>query len=88
MTLDNIRPIMFEVGKQKNVRVRQLIPSPPKILFSTENMQSAMEKFEKSGAWNLPVVENNQYKGFVSKAKIFNAYRKKLQRQKEEYARI
>ncbi len=84
MTLDNIRPIMFEVGKQKNVRVRQLIPSPPKILFSTENMQSAMEKFEKSGAWNLPVVENNQYQGFVSKAKIFNAYRKKLQRQKEE----
>ena len=84
MTLDNIRPIMFEVGKQKNVRVRQLIPSPPKILFSTENMQSAMEKFEKSGAWNLPVMENNQYQGFVSKAKIFNAYRKKLQRQKEE----
>ena len=84
MTLDNIRPIMFEVGKQKNVRVRQLIPSPPKILFSTENMQSAMEKFEKSRAWNLPVVENNQYQGFVSKAKIFNAYRKKLQRQKEE----
>jgi len=66
VTLDNIRPIMFEVGKQKNVRVRQLIPSPPKILFSTENMQSAMEKFEKSGAWNLPVVENNQYQGFLT----------------------
>ena len=37
-----------------------------------------MEKFEKSGTWNLPVMENNQYQGFVSKAKIFNAYRKKL----------
>ena len=58
--------------------------SPPEILFSTENMQSAMEKFERSGAWNLPVVENNTYLGFVSLAKIFNAYRKILQRQKEE----
>jgi CIC family chloride channel protein len=47
-------------------------------------MQSAMENFEKSGAWNLPVVENNTYLGFVSKAKIFTTYRKKLQRQKEE----
>jgi CIC family chloride channel protein len=84
VTLDDIRHIMFDVEKQKNVRVRQLMHSPPEILLSTENMQSAMEKFEKSGAWNLPVVENEQYLGFVSKAKIFNAYRKKLQRQKEE----
>jgi CIC family chloride channel protein len=58
--------------------------SPPKIIFSRENMQLDMEKHERSGAWNLPVVENNTYLGFVSKAKIFNAYRKKLQRQKEE----
>lgn len=58
--------------------------NPPEILFSSENMQSAMENFEKSGAWNLPVVENNTYLGFVSKAKIFTTYRKKLQRQKEE----
>jgi CIC family chloride channel protein len=58
--------------------------SPPKIIFSRENMQLDMEKHERYGAWNLPVVENNTYLGFVSKAKIFNAYRKKLQRQKEE----
>jgi len=58
--------------------------SPLEILFSIENMQLDMEKHERSGAWNLPVVENNTYLGFVSKAKIFNAYRKKLQRQKEE----
>ena len=83
VTLDDIRHIMFDVEKQKSIRVRQLMHSPPEILFSTENMQSAMEKFERSGAWNLPVVENNTYLGFVSKAKIFNAYRKKLQKQKE-----
>jgi len=58
--------------------------SLPEIIFSRENMQLDIEKFERSGAWNLPVVENNTYLGFVSKAKIFNAYRKKLQRQKEE----
>ncbi len=47
-------------------------------------MQSVIEKFERSGAWNLPAVENNNYLGFIFKAKIFNAYRKKLQLQKEE----
>ena len=43
--------------------------SPLEILFSTENMQSAMEKFERSRAWNLPLIENNTYLGFVFKAK-------------------
>jgi CIC family chloride channel protein len=48
-------------------------------------MQSAMEKFERSRAWNLPLIGDNTYLGFVSKAKIFNTYGKKLQKQKGEY---
>ena len=57
---------------------------PREILFSTENMQSAMKRFERFGNWNLLLMKNNHYLGFVSKAKIFTTYRKKLQRQKEE----
>jgi CIC family chloride channel protein len=38
-----------------------------------------MRKFEKTGAWNLPVVTpDRKYLGFVSKSKIFNAYRDEL----------
>ena len=38
-----------------------------------------MRKFEKSGAWNLPVVRKDRtYVGFVSKSKIFSAYRDEL----------
>jgi CIC family chloride channel protein len=43
-------------------------------------MQSAMKRFERSGVWNLLLMEINHYLGFASKAKIFNAYRKKLQK--------
>ena len=38
-----------------------------------------MQKFNKTGAWNLPVIDQGQYIGFVSKSKLFNAYRKVLQ---------
>jgi len=45
-----------------------------------------MEKFDTSGAWNLPVIDqNNRYVGFVSKSKLFNAYRERL---KEFYDEI
>ena len=83
ITLDDIRDIMFDREKQDTVLVRQLMHSPPEILLATENMQKAMEKFEHSGAWNLPVIEDGKYFGFVSKSRIFNAYRKKLIKQKE-----
>ena len=84
ITLDDIRDIMFDQEKQDSITIRSLMHSPPEILFSNENMQRAMEKFEKSGAWNLPVVEDGQYLGFVSKSRIFNSYRKRLIRQKQD----
>jgi CIC family chloride channel protein len=84
ITLDDFRNIMFDSEKQETVLVGQLMHSPPEILSVTENMQSAMEKFERSGAWNLPVVEDGKYQGFVSKSRIFNAYRKRLIRQKHD----
>lgn len=84
ITLDDIRDIMFDPEKQDTVYIRDLMHSPPEILLATENMQKAMDKFERSGAWNLPVIENGKYLGFVSKSRIFNAYRKKLIRQKAD----
>ncbi|EAZ81928.1 putative chloride channel [Algoriphagus machipongonensis] len=84
ITLDDIRDIMFDPSKQETIFVRDLMHSPPEILFATENMQKAMDKFESSGAWNLPVIENEIYLGFVSKSRIFNAYRKRLIRQKQD----
>lgn len=84
ITLDDIRDIMFDQNKQDTVLIRELMHSPPEILLVTEKMQLAMERFESSGAWNLPVVENGKYLGFVSKSRIFNTYRKKLIRQKSE----
>ena len=50
---------------------RVILPSFP--------MDIVMKKFDETGAWNLPVEdENGHYVGFVSKSKIFSAYRSEL----------
>jgi CIC family chloride channel protein len=41
-------------------------------------MVKVMKKFDETDAWNLLVVQDGRYVGFVSKAKIFNRYRKLL----------
>lgn len=81
VTLDDIREIMFDTESRKNIIINTLMHSPPTFVSSKESMQSVMIKFENTGAWNLPVIDDGKYVGFVSKSRIFNAYRKKLIRQ-------
>ncbi|MFQ3214118.1 MAG: CIC family chloride channel protein [Marivirga sp.] len=81
VTLDDIREIMFDSESRKNIIIETLMHKPPTFVSQKESMQSVMIKFEKTGAWNLPVIDEGKYVGFVSKSRIFNAYRKKLIRQ-------
>jgi CIC family chloride channel protein len=59
--------------------------APPDKITTGESMQQVMDKFEKTGAWNLPVLDDGKYIGLISKSRIFNAYRNRLMRQKQEY---
>jgi CIC family chloride channel protein len=77
--LDKIREIMFDRERYETISVRELMQNPPDVVHIDEKMEQVMEKFEASGAWNLPVIDTqNRYIGFVSKSKIFSAYREQL----------
>jgi CIC family chloride channel protein len=73
--LDNIREIMFDRDKYNEIFVSDVMISPPEIVDVNDNMDCVMKKFNTSGAWNLPVMKDGKYHGFVSKSKIFNSYR-------------
>ncbi len=81
VTLDDIRQIMFDTELYDTMLVEEIMHSPPASVSSQENMQSVMHKFESSGAWNLPVIDDGIYMGFLSKSRIFNTYRNKLRKQ-------
>jgi CIC family chloride channel protein len=82
--LDNIRDIIFQPERYKNIYVSELVTPVPAVIELNETMDSVMEKFEKTGAWNLPVLDNGKYIGFLSKSKIFSSYRHLLQQFYEE----
>lgn len=78
--LDDIREIMFDKEQYDSVFVYNLMKEAPALVLCDEKMESVMKKFEKSDAWNLPVVDyDKKYLGFVSKSKIFSSYREQLQ---------
>lgn len=77
--LDDVREIMFDREKY-DVGIYSIMKQVPEFVYCKEKMESVMTKFEFTGAWNLPVVdESGNYLGFVSKSKIFSAYREQLQ---------
>ncbi len=76
--LDDIREIMFNHEMYNSTVVEDFMKVPPAFIELNENMDSVMKKFEETGAWNLPVIEDNKYMGFVSKSKIFSVYRRVL----------
>lgn len=76
--LDDIRSIMFDTEMHKSVSVDTFMKAAPEIIFYDETVTEVMDKFKTSGAWNLPVVKDDQYIGFISKSKLLTAYRKKL----------
>ncbi|MDE5889821.1 MAG: CBS domain-containing protein, partial [Bacteroidales bacterium] len=79
VSLEDIRRDMFKKDLYDRHHVYNYMKSAPEYVYIDEKMDTVMRKFEKTGAWNLPVVDKNRtYMGFVSKSKIFSAYRDQL----------
>ncbi len=79
VSLEDVRQDMFRQELYDTRHVFNYMRSAPDYVYDDEPMDSAMRKFEKTGAWNLPVIKRDRtYVGFLSKSKIFSAYRDEL----------
>ncbi len=79
VTLDDIRQIMFNRNVYDTTFVRDLMhKAPDVILYEKDHFPDIMRKFTETGAWNLPVIKNGIYLGFISKSKLLSVYRRKL----------
>ena len=76
--LQDIRQVMFDQEQYLSLRVIDLMTLPLAEVQWDDKMDDVMAKFEHCGAWNLPVVEDGRYVGFVSRSRLFTAYRKWL----------
>jgi CIC family chloride channel protein len=82
--LDDVREIMFQQDLYENTFVKDLMNIPPSYIDKKENIETVMETFRKTGAWNLPVLDGGYYLGFISKSRIYSTYRELLKEFSEE----
>jgi CIC family chloride channel protein len=82
--LDDVREIMFQQELYGSAFIKDLMTIPPSYIDKKENIETVMETFRKTGAWNLPVLDNGYYVGFISKSRIYATYRELLVEFSEE----
>jgi len=79
VSLECVRGDMFRTSLYNTMHVYNYMKSSPAYVYEDEKMDSVMAKFESTDAWNLPVIKKDRtYMGFVTKSKIFSAYRNEL----------
>ena len=78
ITLDSVRKLMFDQSKYDSVYLYELMQKAKESVCLNDNLEMVMEKFRKTGWYNLPVLDGTKYVGFVSRAHILTLYRNKI----------
>lgn len=75
--INKIRHVMFRTELYHRFTVQQILIPPKATLGIKDSMEEVMEKFDKTNADYLPVVDvNGQLTGFVERTRLYSMYRK------------
>lgn len=84
ISLEDIREMMFDSTRYDTTLVDKLMRTPAVTADVTDSMDVVMDKFDKSGVWNIPILNEKEYIGFISKSAILSNYRKQLRTNHDE----
>jgi CIC family chloride channel protein len=76
--LNDIRDVIFKPELYEEVTVSSLMHAPMTSATMKDSMEDIVEKFQKTPHFNIVVLDEGKYVGFVSRANVFSKYRKML----------
>jgi len=76
--LDNVRHVMFKPENYDSTLVKYLMNVPVYRISPKDTVEAVAQKFQASGKYNMPVLDQGKYLGYISKANLFGEYRTKL----------
>ncbi len=71
---DDVRAILFNEENYEE-SIQNFAVLPDYVIHPDEPMEEIVQKFNKSGKYNIPVIQHGQYLGYMSRANVFSAYR-------------
>ncbi|MBA4409163.1 MAG: chloride channel protein [Bacteroidota bacterium] len=73
--MNDIRNLMFEQDLYEKITVQDLMYMPEFFISPNDSIEVIIEKFKSCGRYNLAVIDDGKYIGFISRARVFSVYR-------------
>lgn len=73
--LNDIRNLMFEQDLYEKITVSDLMYMPEFFISPNDSVEMVAEKFKSCKRYNLAVIDEGRYVGFISRARVFSVYR-------------
>ncbi|MDB5249192.1 MAG: hypothetical protein JWQ40_3586 [Segetibacter sp.] len=84
--LNDVKKLILRKDLPEHASIAQLVKQPPEVIYYKDTMTKAMQKFDDTHSWHLPVLDpQNKFLGFISKSKLFNRYRQILAENSDLY---
>lgn len=74
---DDVRQFMFDTSLY-GTSVEKIMVYPEYVINYDEPMESIVQKFEESHKYNIVIVDNGKYLGYISRANVFTTYQATL----------
>jgi len=81
--MDQIRKQLFN-QRESSATIEEIMTPPPTIIDYYQPVSSIMEVFDALDAWQLPVVKDGVFLGFISKSALLSKYRDLIIKQHKE----
>ncbi len=82
--LSEIRTLIFETTLYDSMKISELMYMPKYFVSPRDSMEEVVSRFETSGRFNLAVIDNGKYVGFLSRATVFSRYRENVRQGSSE----
>ena len=74
---DSIRKIIFD-PEQYDTTIEDIMLFPDYLITTEDSVEEIVRKFERSGNYNIAIVEGKKYLGYISRALMFTTYQATL----------
>ena len=78
LDIRSVHQLLFDPDLARVTLVGTVMDSDPPTVALSANLRQAVELFERTGVWVLPVLDGSRFVGLLSKATLFDRYRSEL----------
>jgi CIC family chloride channel protein len=76
--MDDIRSYLFDSYLHEAVLAEELVDREVEWVSPEQDLETVFGIFDRTHAWSLPVVQDGQFLGLISKATVLDHYRKEM----------